>query len=140
MIGMLSKNLYQTCVKYVQQEPLSLDNEYDPKTVSFYLRNKVKLRALDVRGTGCSVFKIITLMKLKFSDMSKMNSLVIDMTKYQNIGAGGKWNLVKDGFVSIDYVKRGDQIRDDPFVRECAKLIVTSGVGSVSEKDYYAYF
>ena len=31
-IGMLSKNLYQTCVKYVQQEPLRLSNEYDPWT------------------------------------------------------------------------------------------------------------
>ena len=35
MIGMLSKSLYQTRVKYVQEEPLRLDNDHDLKTLSF---------------------------------------------------------------------------------------------------------
>ena len=122
MIGMLSKNLYQTCVKYVQQEPLSLDNEYDPKTVSFYLRNKVKLRALDVRGTGCSVFKIITLMKLKFPDMSRVNSLDISLErlKLNDLGVYGKWRLVKDGSVSTDFVKRHERCQLMNFLESAA--------------------
>jgi hypothetical protein len=70
---------------------------------------------------------------LKHLDLSKLSSLTLDTRTFGPMRAGEKWDLVEDGFMSINSVKIHGRKSSEDFYAEIADSITSSGIPYLRE-------
>eukprot|EP00554_Chaetoceros_debilis_P010997 CAMPEP_0194108558 /NCGR_PEP_ID=MMETSP0150-20130528/8231_1 /TAXON_ID=122233 /ORGANISM="Chaetoceros debilis, Strain MM31A-1" /LENGTH=630 /DNA_ID=CAMNT_0038797285 /DNA_START=158 /DNA_END=2047 /DNA_ORIENTATION=+ len=124
VIGMVSKQMFQSCVRYVQQEPVILfadDLDTDSmKKLAFSLGNAAKVKEIHL---GHPMSACITSLVLKFCDLSTLESLDLNSTSFQ---PESKWDVVKDGLVSIPFVNEHGKMSENEIFRKYSQYITES--------------
>uniref|UniRef100_A0A7S3Q8J0 Uncharacterized protein n=1 Tax=Chaetoceros debilis TaxID=122233 RepID=A0A7S3Q8J0_9STRA len=136
IIGMVSKSIYQTCVRYLQEEPVYL-SEYPKsiKTLAFLLRNAPKMKTFK-RGLCRSLSdRIAGWLVLKHFDLSALESLNIEyISEYKpSVTAEDKWKLVEDEVVSVHDVIELSKKSEDDMHREHSQCLAASGLPSLNK-------
>jgi len=149
VIGMVSKHIFQSCVRYVQHEPVQHEPLYarqineisvhSIKSLAFFLGNAAKVKDMCIRNHCLSESTFMSWIRLKAFDLSALESLkILDYSiGAAPISAKDKWELVEDGIVSISFVKELCKKSGDDINREYSKFFAASGVPSLQRIEMY---
>jgi len=144
IIGMVSKSMYQTCVRYVQQEPIRLfqisDRPPSLRTLAFSLGNAARIKSTSVYDCSLSEF-IVRWLIFKYCDLSALKALQIPYCSadFSSITLKDKWRLVEDGLVSVHEVKKLCEKSMDDMHREYSQHFAASGLPSLEEIEMHIF-
>jgi len=142
--------MYQTCIRFVRQEPYIFPDSYpydsSIKTEAFFLGNRARLDSLNIGGkfltSSCT-----TWLKMNFCDLSVLKCLRLgtrpshhrELVVETPPTVKEKWDLVEDGYVSLEVVKTIGRKSKEDFYRECCRLIATSVLPSFQKIKIYQF-